>query len=694
MKSRLIYAVWLFCIVAAGCTKEPGNEAGQGKPATVLSVTGSERSFTLVDAGAFVEVGIDCDGKWTADADDADWLTLVQEDGLLRMTVTGALDDNNERTAYVTVTAGKLEANLLVTLRRALLLDVEFAENCTARDISSWSCPIQSFVGGNMATYYNEDFGRYAARFTHVPGDSPTSGYFKYDYSSSQSFISKISDGYSIEMVCRADQLPSGSGGMKAIGSMDTGGTGIGVTGTELINQIEFSANVDGTVARLWNGKTVSADKYMHIVGAFDKANGEMRLYVDGELVQTSKVGSNFLLPASRQAYWFCIGGNSGTAPSVAWNGDIVTARIYDAVLDDEEVARRYEKEMVTASVPSVRLKNVLFFPSLTVSRGGNFTVSAEGFASGDVLMLQDLAGGLCLECMTCVSGTGATATIPDAVNDGNYKILVKRGQEMSAVGVMSVRIGDESNAMRKPRIIAHRGVHNTGQTENSVAALRLAQEAGYYGSETDVYITADDSLMINHDGVLGGLRFETNTYETMRVQKLGNGEVTPSFYEYLMQARKSQDTKLIIEIKDHQNPDRTTDAVDAAVAMVKKFRMEDYVEWIAFSIDACARIREQAPDAVIGYLNGDLSPSDVAAHGFQIMDYNSSVLLQSHVDWIGQGHSLGISSNVWTVNTRSAMMQCISNCVDFITTDYPETAQELADLFFPEQDNGQQCVY
>ena len=46
--------------------------------------------------------------------------------------------------------------------------------------------------------------------------------------------------------------------------------------------------------------------------------------------------------------------------------------------------------------------------------------------------------------------------------------------------------------------MIAHRGYHKDGAAQNSVAALAKAQELGIYGSEFDVWITADGKVVIN----------------------------------------------------------------------------------------------------------------------------------------------------------------------------------------------------
>lgn len=58
-----------------------------------------------------------------------------------------------------------------------------------------------------------------------------------------------------------------------------------------------------------------------------------------------------------------------------------------------------------------------------------------------------------------------------------------------------------------KVGIVAHRGFWNceeAGYAQNSVAALRQAQLAGFWGSEFDVQLTADTIVVSNHDKEIG----------------------------------------------------------------------------------------------------------------------------------------------------------------------------------------------
>ena len=52
-------------------------------------------------------------------------------------------------------------------------------------------------------------------------------------------------------------------------------------------------------------------------------------------------------------------------------------------------------------------------------------------------------------------------------------------------------------------KVVAHRGAHTDGASENSIAALRKAMDANYYGVELDVQLTADGEAVVFHDGDL-----------------------------------------------------------------------------------------------------------------------------------------------------------------------------------------------
>ena len=83
------------------------------------------------------------------------------------------------------------------------------------------------------------------------------------------------------------------------------------------------------------------------------------------------------------------------------------------------------------------------------------------------------------------------------------------------------------------------------------------------------------------------------------------------------------------------------------------------------------------APAFTNQYLNGDLSPADLAKAGINGIDYQYNVLYE-HPEWVEEAHDLGMSVNVWTVNKAKDMRNFIDMGVDVITTNEPLLLREI----------------
>ena len=84
--------------------------------------------------------------------------------------------------------------------------------------------------------------------------------------------------------------------------------------------------------------------------------------------------------------------------------------------------------------------------------------------------------------------------------------------------------------------VVAHRGAFKKkGFPENSIASLKEAIRLQCTGSEFDVRMTADDSLVINHDPQYNKLDIEKTSYAELASHKLSNGETLPTLRQYLL---------------------------------------------------------------------------------------------------------------------------------------------------------------
>jgi len=233
---------------------------------------------------------------------------------------------------------------------------------------------------------------------------------------------------------------------------------------------------------------------------------------------------------------------------------------------------------------------------------------------------------------------------------------------------------------LAQTQVIAHRGYHaKEGSSRNSLSALKNAQDLGVFGSECDINMTKDGVPVVVH-GL--GHRSIPNVQEvdlaTLRAELLDNGETLPTLDEYLELTAQNTATKLIIEIKDHATPQLETELVEKVLKAVKKHKLQNDVEYIAFRQHVCNELVKKGPKGIkVAYLNGDLTPRYCKGQGYTGIDYNYGVM-KKHPEWIKQAHDLGLIVNVWTVNDTEGLQWCIDQGVDYITTDNPVEANRL----------------
>ncbi len=88
-----------------------------------------------------------------------------------------------------------------------------------------------------------------------------------------------------------------------------------------------------------------------------------------------------------------------------------------------------------------------------------------------------------------------------------------------------------------QPKVIAHRGYWTAPESaQNSLASFTKADAIGCYGSEIDVWLTADDKLIVNHDRKYKGTDIVMNEAKASEITAivLPNGENIPTLDAYL----------------------------------------------------------------------------------------------------------------------------------------------------------------
>lgn len=228
--------------------------------------------------------------------------------------------------------------------------------------------------------------------------------------------------------------------------------------------------------------------------------------------------------------------------------------------------------------------------------------------------------------------------------------------------------------AVAQPKIVAHRGYWRTdGSAQNSITSLQKAAAVGCYGSEFDVWLTADGVPVVFHDATIDGIRIEDTTFATLMNHRLQNGEFIPTLQQYLTEGSKIEGCQLILEIKPHRNEVRDKRIADMCVELVRTLGLEKKTEYISVSKVVCQRLHEITPDSKVAYLNGELSPAQIKEMGLTGIDYNEKVFVK-HPEWLQEAKQLGVEVNVWTVDGEENLRHHVNlEGVDLITTNDPE---------------------
>ncbi|MCD7901844.1 MAG: glycerophosphodiester phosphodiesterase [Bacteroides sp.] len=227
-------------------------------------------------------------------------------------------------------------------------------------------------------------------------------------------------------------------------------------------------------------------------------------------------------------------------------------------------------------------------------------------------------------------------------------------------------------------QVIAHRGFWDTtGSAQNSITALRKADSIQCYGSEFDVRMSKDGKLVINHNPIYKGKIIHRTSSRKLNRLKLKNGENLSLLSQYL-EAAQNLSIRLILELKNLNDKEKETEAVQEIIKTVKALNLQNRMEYLSFSLHAVKEFIRLAPTGTpVFYLNGDLSPRQLKDLGCAGPDYHMDVYYK-HPEWISECKALDMKVNVWTVNKEKDMQWFINRKVDFITTDNPFLLQDI----------------
>ena len=553
------------------------------------------------------------------------------------------------------------------------LLDVAFLPNGTAIDISPSKRTVEQKWTNTLSTYFNGSANRYMAHST-AAWNAANTGHYRISIAE-EAFFNRLKDGYTMEAVLMSPQKQNAEA--KWISCHQGGGPGAFMVSKD--GRLTFLPHTS-TTGYCWGAQTdYNPNTYYHVVGVYSKTDQKAYLYVNGKLAGTATAQGDLTRPTDKNSQWFAIFGDPQSGDlNQAIPGDIGMFRLYDSVLNAGQITNLYNNwkgadregyaEMITDAsyVSNVPVKQ----------NGGRLAIDGKGFTNSDIVQLVSTLDDTKSFYTTVEStSTGVVLTLPDNFESGSYNIIVARGTKKQTIGAVTLSVQASVN---KTEVIAHRGYWNkVGSAQNSRASLQFAQELGVYGSETDIWITTDGKLMVNHDASYNGVTIQSSTYAQCKDLTLSNGEKMPTLDDLLTILKNSSSpTKLIIEVKSHSTTARTQAAAAAAVNLVKQYGLQNKVEYIAFSWDACTKIKSVDSSAKVAYLNGDKTPQQVKNAGLTGIDYEIGTM-RNNSSWFAAARNLGITVNVWTLRSVSDIIEMINRGADYLTTDMPLDAMK-----------------
>jgi len=221
--------------------------------------------------------------------------------------------------------------------------------------------------------------------------------------------------------------------------------------------------------------------------------------------------------------------------------------------------------------------------------------------------------------------------------------------------------------------IVAHKGAWADGHCPpNSVAALKKAIEMNCAGSEFDVWLTKDDSLIINHDPTYAGKNVENNTYSVLAKTRLANGEMLPTLRKFLYAGSGQNQTKLFLEIKSLTYKEETANKIADRIAdAVNEMQMQDHVIYTSFHFSALKEIHRRFPDAQTQFLGGIYSPDIIKSAGISGINYDIDSFYH-HTDWLPSAKKDSLVLAAWTVNDKFQFIWLLENKFNYVVTDEP----------------------
>lgn len=226
--------------------------------------------------------------------------------------------------------------------------------------------------------------------------------------------------------------------------------------------------------------------------------------------------------------------------------------------------------------------------------------------------------------------------------------------------------------------LVGHRGFSGKAP-ENTIAAVKAAGDAGFYGCEFDIRLTSEGFWVVSHDNDIkrmtdGKGKISDKSLAALSQYKVDNGsniadypnEKIPTLTEMLDACAENHVAPVIeIKLEDGQTPDYKN------LAEIIKSKGYDDCIIISFHMNALTELREYLPNAKYWFLATTITDETIAEcveNTIDGLDFNGNK--KENLDYIKKAADAGLVLSAWTIDNIDTLDELYTLGVYVFTTN------------------------
>ena len=254
---------------------------------------------------------------------------------------------------------------------------------------------------------------------------------------------------------------------------------------------------------------------------------------------------------------------------------------------------------------------------------------------------------------------------------------LQRRVRVVRAGAGENVPVTTRLAALRNPPIgFAHRGARAHAR-ENTLEAFSLAIRLGATGLETDVWTTADDEIVCDHDGVVRRLLFSRTPISELPRAAL------PEHIPTLAEVYRSTGAELPLSV-DLKDPG----AFDGVIATAREHDASERL-WICHEdMDLLIRWRQLAPEVnLVNSTRLGRLPQGAERRAAELARERISAINLRRVDWSGGlttlFHRFDILAFGWDAQHDRHIAELVDMGIDALYSDHVDRMVDVIDRYY-----------